>query len=246
MSDRLHEHQDELAKRIDRYSNTNGVHQTAIPSLFLIRESVVTEPIFRVNEPSFCIIVQGEKQVLLGQDRFRYGPGSYIVATVDLPVSGQVIQASSEAPYLALKLEFTSSEILEVLNHSHFPARPQKTTKRAMFVSQAEPSLLDAVVRLICLLEDHSEDIPLLAPLFKKEILYKVLKGPHGIALEQATISGQPYLSNLETFIEYIMNHSEQNFRVEDLADLANMSTPSLHRHFKEVTAMSPIQFQNT
>lgn len=244
MSDRLHEHQDELAKRIDRYSNTNGVHQTAIPSLFLIRESVVTEPIFRVNEPSFCIIVQGEKQVLLGQDRFRYGPGSYIVATVDLPVSGQVIQASSEAPYLALKLEFTSSEILEVSNHSHFPARPQKTTKRAMFVSQAEPSLLDAVVRLIRLLEDHSEDIPLLAPLFKKEILYKVLKGPHGIALEQATIAGS-HTYRIRDVIEYIMNHSEQNFRVEDLADLANMSTASLHRHFKEVTAMSPIQFQN-
>lgn len=95
------------------------------------------------------------------------------MATVDLPVSGQVIQASSEAPYLALKLEFTSSEILEVLNHSDFPARPRKTTRRAMFVSQAEPSLLDAVVRLARLLEDHSEDIPLLAPLFKRKFSIK-------------------------------------------------------------------------
>ncbi len=243
MSDQIHEQQNELATLIDRYSDKDGVHPTAIPSLFLIRESVVTEPIFRVNEPSFCIIVQGEKEVLLGQDRFRYGPGSYIVATVDLPVSGQVIQASSEAPYLALKLEFTSSEILEVLNHSDFPARPRKTTRRAMFVSQAEPSLLDAVVRLARLLEDHSEDIPLLAPLFKKEILYKVLKGPHGIALEQATMEGS-HTYRIRDVIEYIMNHSEQNFRVEELADLANMSTASLHRHFKEVTAMSPIQFQ--
>ena len=243
MSDQIHEQQNELATLIDCYSDKDGVHLTAIPSLFLIRESVVTEPIFRVNEPSFCIIVQGEKEVLLGQDRFRYGPGSYIVATVDLPVSGQVIQASSEAPYLALKLEFTSSEILEVLNHSDFPARPQKTTRRAMFVSQAEPSLLDAVVRLARLLEDHSEDIPLLAPLFKKEILYKVLKGPHGIALEQATMEGS-HTYRIRDVIEYIMNHSDQNFRVEELADLANMSTASLHRHFKEVTAMSPIQFQ--
>lgn len=98
MSDQIHEQQNELTTFIDRYSDKDGVHLTAIPSLFLIRESVVTEPIFRVNEPSFCIILQGEKEVLLGQDRFRYGPGSYIVATVDLPVSGQVIQASSEAP----------------------------------------------------------------------------------------------------------------------------------------------------
>lgn len=243
MSNRLHENEDELARRIDDYANKDGVHSTAIPSLFLIRESVVTEPIFRVNEPSFCIVVQGQKEVLLGQDRFRYGPGSYIVATVDLPVSGQVIQASSQTPYLALKLEFTSSEILEILNQSDFPTRPRKTTRRAMFVSQAEPSLLDAVVRLTRLLQDHSEDIPLLAPLFKKEILYKVLKGPHGIALEQATMEGS-HAYRIRDVIQYILNHADQNFRIEELANLANMSTASLHRHFKEVTAMSPIQFQ--
>ncbi|WP_145317417.1 AraC family transcriptional regulator [Paenibacillus xylanexedens] len=243
MSDQIHEQQNELATLIDRFSDKDGVHSTAIPSLFLIRESVVTEPLFRVNEPSFCIIVQGEKEVLLGQDRFRYGPGSYIVATVDLPVSGQVIQASPEAPYLALKLEFTSSEILEVLNHSDFPTKPLKNARRAMFVSQTESSLLDAVVRLARLLEEHSEDIPLLAPLFKKEILYRVLKGPHGVALEQATMEGS-HTYRVKDVIQYIMNHSDQNFRVEELAHLANMSTASLYRHFKEVTAMSPIQFQ--
>src|SRR3954466_15545872 len=108
--------QHELGKLIERFTGQDGVHPTTIPSLFLIRESIITEPISRVNEPSFCIIVQGEKEVLLGEESFRYGSGNYIVASVDLPVTGRVIKASPDSPYLALKLEFTPSEILEVLS----------------------------------------------------------------------------------------------------------------------------------
>jgi len=154
MSERINKQQHELAKLIERFTGQDGVHPTPIPSLFFIRESVITEPISRINEPSFCIIVQGEKEVLLAEERFRYGPADYIMASVDLPVTGQVIKASSDAPYLALKLEFTPSQILEVLSDSEIRVGPKKNAKRAMFVSKVEPSLLDAVVRLACLLDN--------------------------------------------------------------------------------------------
>lgn len=130
---------DEIGKLIERYTGQDGVHPTSIPSLFLIRESIITEPISRVNEPSFCLIVQGEKEVWLGEECFRYGPGNYIVASVDLPVTGQVIKASSDSPYLALKLEFTSSEILEVLSETDIQSGQRKNVKRAMFISEVEP-----------------------------------------------------------------------------------------------------------
>ncbi|RBN37434.1 AraC family transcriptional regulator, partial [Priestia megaterium] len=110
MSNTPYKQQYELSRLIERLCKQDGVHPTTIPSLFLIRESIITEPISRVNEPSFCIILQGEKEVLLGEERFLYGPGHYIVASVDLPVTGQVIKASADAPYLAFKLEFTSSQ----------------------------------------------------------------------------------------------------------------------------------------
>ncbi|MFJ5623034.1 AraC family transcriptional regulator N-terminal domain-containing protein [Peribacillus loiseleuriae] len=242
MSERIYKQQYELGKLIERYSGQDGVHRTAIPSLFFIRESIVTEPIYRVNQPSFCIIVQGEKEVFLAQERFRYGPSNYIVASVDLPVTGQVIKASSDAPYLSLKLEFTPSQILEVLSDSEIRVGPKKNAKRAMFVSKVEPSLLDAVVKLACLL-DNPKDIPVLAPLFTKEILYRVLQGPHGDALEQMAIEGS-YAYRIRDVIEYIINNYDRSFRIEELAEIANMSVPSLHRHFKEITAMSPIQFQ--
>jgi AraC-like DNA-binding protein len=231
-----------LAKLIKRYSEKDGVHPTDVPSLFFIRESMVTEPISRVNETSFCIIVQGEKEVYLGEERFRYGPGNYIVTSVDLPVTGQVTQASPDSPYLALKLEFTPNQIFDVLSDSDLRAGQKKNAKRAMFVSTAERSLLDAVIRL-ARLQENPKHIPVLAPLLTKEILYWILQGANGDALEQIAIKGSSG-NRVRDVTEYIIHHYDRSFKIEDLAEIANMSVTSLHRHFKEVTAMSPIQFQ--
>jgi AraC-like DNA-binding protein len=242
MSEEIYKQQHELAKLIDRNSGVDGVHPTAIRSLYLIRESVVAEPIARVNETSFCIIVQGEKEVMLADERFRYGPGHYIVASADLPVTGQVIKASSDTPYLALKLEFTPNQILEVLSDSDIYVGKKKNAKRAMFVSEVEPFLLDAVIRLARLLE-HPKHIPILAPLFTKEILYWILQGPKGEALEQMAIEGSSG-NRIREVTEYIINNYDSSLKIEELAEIANMSLASFHRHFKEVTAMSPIQFQ--
>ncbi|ADE72665.1 AraC-like DNA-binding protein [Bacillus aryabhattai] len=242
MSNTPYKQQYELSRLIERLCKQDGVHPTTIPSLFLIRESIITEPISRVNEPSFCIILQGEKEVLLGEERFLYGPGHYIVASVDLPVTGQVIKASADSPYLAFKLEFTSSQVLEVLNGTDFKTGQGKNAKRAMYVSEIEPSLLNAVVRLASLL-GTPKHIPVLAPLLKKEILYWILQGPHGEALEQMALEGSN-ASRIREVIDHIINNYEESFRIEELAEIANMSVSSLHRHFKDVTAMSPIQFQ--
>lgn len=242
MSDKIYQHHHELAKLIERYTDMDGVHATPIPSLFFIRESVVTEPISRVNEPSFCIIIQGEKDVWLGEENFRFRSGKYIVASVDLPVTGQVIKASLDSPYLALKFTLTPREILEVLDIKDIQTAQKKSTKRAMFISEAESPLLDAVVRLASLLE-NPKHIPTLAPLFKKEILYWILQGPNREALEQMALKGSN-AAQIRNVIEHIINNYEKPIRIEDLAELANMSVASLHRHFKLVTAMTPIQFQ--
>lgn len=242
MSNPINNQHHVLTNIIERFTGQDGVHSTCIPSLSLIRESTISEPVSRVNEPSFCIIVQGEKMVWLGEECFRYGPGNYIVASVDLPVTGQVVKASSDSPYLALKLEFTSSEILEVLRGRDHPSGQKRNAKRAMFISEVEPCLLDAVIRLACLL-DKQEHIPVLAPLFKKEILYWILQSPHGEALNQMALEGSNAIK-IRSVIEYIIHNYEKAITIDDLAKIANLSVASLHRHFKDVTAMSPIQFQ--
>lgn len=242
MSEQIYKQQDELAKLIKRYSDQDGVHATAIPSLSFIRQSNVVGPNYWVHNPSLCIVVQGGKEVLLAQERFQYGPADYLVASVDLPVTGQITKASSEIPYLALKLEFTPSQILKVLSDSDIEVGRKENAKRGMFVSRIGSSLLDAVIRLARLL-DNQQDIPVLAPLFTKEILYRVLQGQHGRTLKQVAIEGSSTY-RIRDVIEQIVANYDRSFRIEELAKIGNTSVSSLHRHFKEVTAMSPIQFQ--
>ena len=242
MSEQMHLQQSELANIIERKADQNGVSLTDIPSLFFINRTSVTEPFHGVYKPSFCLIIQGEKEVFLAKERYVYSPADYLVASVNVPVTGQVIKASTESPYIALKLEFTPSQILEILDETKIHVGLEKKSSRAIFVSKVEESLLDAVVRLVRLV-DSPNDIPILAPIFKKEILYRILQGPHGTALKQMAIEGSEAF-RIREVISYIMNNFEKSFRIDELAELAKMSVSSLHRHFKEISAMSPIQFQ--
>ena len=234
--------QDVLAKVIQHHAEQDGVHGTKIPSLFFIRHSDITGPTYGVYKPSFCMVVQGAKEVWLGQERFTYSSANYLVASVDLPVTARVTDSSVDLPYLGLKLEFTTAQILEVLSDSRVHIGPHNHSNRGMFVSQMESSLLDAVLRLVGLL-DNPEDIPFLGSIITKEILYRILQGQHGMTLEQIAIEGSAGYQ-IRDVIEHIASHFERSFRIEELAEIANMSVASLHRHFKEVTTMSPIQFQ--
>lgn len=242
MFEQLYRQRVELTKIIERYTGQDGTQMTTIPSLFFSRYSNEGGPYYGVYKPSLCIVVQGMKEVLLSQECFQYGPADYLVASVNLPTTAQITEASSEVPYLALKLEFTTSEILDVLREFQMGVDKKENAKRGMYVSKIERSLLDAVTRLARLL-DTPEDIKVLAPLIVKEIIYRVLQGEHGGMLKQIAIEGSS-THQISDVIKHIMNNFEMSFKVEDLAEIANMSVSSFHRHFKEITAMSPIQFQ--
>ncbi|MFD4706314.1 AraC family transcriptional regulator N-terminal domain-containing protein [Gottfriedia sp. NPDC058432] len=241
MSDQIYKHQAELIQLIESHIEQDGSHPTSIPTLVFSRYSNVTGPNYGIYKPSLCIIVQGKKEVVLAQEHYVYSPADYLIASVNLPITGIVTEASLENPYLALKLEFTSNQILEILKDTELTFH-KDNTKRGMYVSRIELSLLDAVTRLTRLL-NTPKDIPVLAPLITKEIIYRLLQGQHGVTLGQIAIEGSS-TNQISDVVEHIMNYYNQSFRIEDLAEIANMSVSSLHRHFKEVTAMSPIQFQ--
>lgn len=242
MFEQLYRQRIELIKIIEGHTEQDGSQNTIIPSLFFSRYANDIGPSYGVYNPSLCIVVQGMKEVLLSQERFQYGPADYLIASVNLPITGQIIEASSEVPYLALKLEFTPSEILEVLREFQMEVEKKKNANRGLYVSKIESYLLDAITRLARLL-DNPKDIPVIAPLIRKEIIYRVLQGEHGEILKQIAIEGSS-TNQISDVIKYIMNNFEKSFKIEELAETASMSVSSLHRHFKEVTAMSPIQFQ--
>lgn len=242
MSEQTYMLQDDLAKLIEHYSAKDGNYKTAIPSLFFTRISNVTEPMHGIYNPSLCVIAQGVKQALLAQDRYLYSPADYLVASVDLPVIAQVIEATPEVPYLALKLEIKPNEILEVLRETQIDTNKKEKAKRGIYVSQMEQALLNALTRFVHLL-DTPEDIPVLAPLIKKEIIYRVLKGEHGERLKQIAIEGSS-TQQINHVIKYIKQNYNKSLKIEELAEIANMSVSSLYRYFTEITTMSPIQFQ--
>ncbi|MGR6128812.1 AraC family transcriptional regulator N-terminal domain-containing protein [Paenibacillus sp. SER-28] len=236
------EKQAELARLIERFSNQDGVLTTAIPSLHFVRSSNTTVPIHQVHEPALCIVAQGRKVVMLAEESYHYGTSDYLVVSVDLPISGQVIQASAEAPYLCLRLNFNPHQVLDLIKESAFPTSPMPDSRRGLYVSQTNSLLLDAVIRLVHLLE-NPQDVPVLAPLVIREILYRILQGNQGESLKQLVMTGS-HSNRIAEVIKRIKQDYDKPLRIEELSKLANMSPSSLHRHFKEVTAMSPMQYQ--
>ncbi|WP_058763633.1 AraC family transcriptional regulator [Exiguobacterium chiriqhucha] len=242
MRDQSSIQQAELASIIERHTGTNGIHETAIPSLSFVRRPIEKDLNYGVYRPSLCITAQGVKEVSVGMEDFRYGPGDYLVSSVDLPATSQLIKTSLESPYLGLILELKTNEILEVLDNANVSPLSEASSERGMFVSRLNFSLFDAVLRLVRLL-DTPDDIPMLAPLYTKEIIYKVLTGEHGNTIENIVVKGNS-AHHIKNAIQLIMTNYDKPLRVDQLAETANMSVSAFHKHFKEVAAMSPIQFQ--
>ncbi|MZQ81082.1 helix-turn-helix domain-containing protein [Paenibacillus sp. 5J-6] len=240
--DPLVPYQRELAQLIENNTDGDGVHPTVIPSLSMIRDSVTTLPSFSVHEPSICIVAQGTKVVILGEECYKYGPSSYLVVSLVSPVSAQVIQATPDAPYLCIQLKFDPKDVLSLMNVSDQPLAAKGDSQRALFVDKTKTSLLDAVIRLVRLL-DNPEDVSVLSPLIIREILYRILNGGQGNALKQIAMSGSSS-NRIANVVQQIKQNYTTPLRIEELASIANMAPSSLHRHFKKVTTMSPLQYQ--
>ncbi|MFE8604476.1 AraC family transcriptional regulator [Archangium violaceum] len=232
----------ELAEAIERFAPRDGVHPTAIERMGFIRASRPGEPVHVLHQPALCIIAQGSKQVMVGEDVYLYDASRHLVVSVDLPITGQVLQATPQVPYLCFRLDLDPGELADMLLQARLPAQAQRTSARGMYLGDTCPLLLDAVLRLVRLLETP-EDIPALAPLAMREILYRLLKGEHGWRLNQI-VTANSQAQRIARVIGWLKEHFAEPLRIEDIAREVHMSTSSLHHHFKAVTAMSPLQYQ--
>lgn len=231
-----------LAGRVARW--TTGVEQldTAIPALRLYRREVPTEPCTCMYEASVALIVQGAKRVRLGEETYLYDAGRFLITSLDLPAIAQVIQASRERPYLSLALKLDQRMMAELMVDSSLPPPRSEPACRGMVVGQAAPALIDAFQRLMALL-DEPDDIPVLAPLIQREILYRLLVSDQGARLRQIASAGSQS-HRVARAIGWLRSNYAQALRIDELAAYVQMSTSSFHHHFRALTAMSPLQFQ--
>ncbi len=238
---RMRANREELIERIERIVCADGIVQP-LAGLFLSRACVPLQPLHSLVKPSFCVIAQGSKEVLLGDCRYRYDAEHYFIATVALPHGSQILEASPERPYLSLRLELAPALVGAVMADAGQASRDIRADVRAMDVSPLDVDLQDAVVRLVRLLDVPSE-APVLQPLITREIVYRLLLGSQGARLRHLAILGG-YTSLIARAVEHIRQDFDQPLRMEDLARELGMSVSGLHHHFKAVTTLSPLQFQ--
>ena len=229
----------ELIRLLTRARQADGVEET-LPGLFVARSSTLATSPNVVRQPAFCFIAQGRKRAMLGEEVFVYDPGNYLVFTVDLPITFQIDEASEDVPYLGLRLDLDPSIVAAVMAETDIRFKKGDAAAKAVDVGAVDVDLLDAVVRLVRLIE-RPKDTKLLAPLIKKEIVYRLLIGGQGARLGHMMASADT--RRISMAIGRLRENLHQPLRIEDMADDLGMSISGFHHQFKSVTAMSPLQY---
>jgi AraC-like DNA-binding protein len=239
---RIQSNREDLLERMALALPKDGARE-ALEGLFLARLSQPTESKLALYQPAFCFVVQGGKQVLVGEEVLRYDPGHYLLFTVDLPVVFRVEEASEQKPYFGLRLNLDPAIVASVMMEAGAETRKGDASIKAIAVNRVEADLLDAVVRLVRL-ADTPDEQKILAPLIKREIVYRLLAGGEGARLGHLLASSRGDTRRISRAIGRLRERYSEPLKIEEIARELGMSVSGFHHHFKSVTSMSPLQFQ--
>lgn len=238
--------QTEMAALVERHTGEDGAHETAVPGLFLYRAATPSEPVHALYAPAVCFAAQGRKRVMLAGEAYCYDAAHFLLGAVDLPVVGQVVGATPEVPYLSVRLDIDTAQVGAVVAEMEAqempPVPPSATIGRGLSVGCVDAPLNDAVLHLLRLL-DRPAHLPLLAPLVTRELLVLLLLSECGNDLRRIALGSGPMAGVVEA-LRHLNSDFAAPLRVETLAREAHMSVSVFHRHFKAVTALSPLQYQ--
>lgn len=240
--------QQQLTQVVERWAREPGMHETPIEGVSLYRSDGLTSCNSTVYDPSLIFILQGTKTVTLGDREIVYGPMSYLANSVHLPVLGQIVDACEARPYLAAKISIDPQEVTDLVLElgdrvaQMFPDASCSEMGCSLCMTQMDPAMQGALYRLLGLL-DSPEDVPVLAPLARREIIYRSLIGELGPRMRKF-VAADSQANRISRVISTLKDRYAEPLRVKELADSANMSESSLFHSFKQVTRMSPLQFQ--
>jgi AraC-like DNA-binding protein len=230
---------DELRDRALRHAK-GKLTETPVPRVSITMDSARTGMVPGIYEPMLCLVLQGSKCAVIGNKALHYDRASYFVASIEVPGACQIVEAAPDHPYLALGLTLDIATVSEIV--LAMPGLPPAADGPGFGISPVTPELADAWLRLVRLF-DKPSDIPVMAPMLERELIYRVLQGPHGPALRQLVVSDSR-LCQIRRAIAHIRENFDKVVTVEMLSCVAGMSPSVFHKHFKDVTAMSPIQYQ--
>jgi AraC-like DNA-binding protein len=233
----------EIIAMTEKLSLAEGRNKTIIPYLTISRNSHKTPLIPSVLTPSFCLILQGKKRLYLGQDILEYHPGDYLVSMINLPAFAQISGASSQTPYMGLRIDFTTQEIASVVTEAEISIKPKnRKLNTAAFIGKSDEDLLDLFLRLLKL-TGKPKEAAYVSALIKHEMIFNLLSGDYGYLFFQQVLFDQKS-DGVGQAIEWINQNYTRSFTARELAEAYNMSVSGLHHKFKAITAMGPLQYQ--
>lgn len=235
---------EKLADILMKHATQDGVNGTSLPRVHVLRSTKPTEPIPVLHKPAVCFVAQGRKQTMLGDEVFVYEPHEFLIVSAELPIVGQILEASADRPYLCFRLDLDPVAVGGVVQEAFPSGARYQAPKLGLDVSTVPAELMDAVFRLASLLEvERDTDTQILAPLAEREIIYRLLMGDQSDRLQQIAFAGSK-LSQINKAITLIKENYARSLKVDEIAARVNMSTSSFHEHFRTVTTMSPLQYQ--
>ncbi len=227
---------------IESQGGGEGLFPTLIPGVNIIRSFQERMPMRQFYRPSLCVVVQGGKQILFGEDLLNYGAMECLVVSVELPASGRIVQASPDAPFIGMTIDLDVTMLRGVVEQVEPPPPPATVPGPCVFVGQIDEALAECVVRLIRMSETPKA-IPILYPSVMREICYWLLSGPHGAKLCDLALPESNFMRVVNA-IYFLRDNFARMLRLEEMAEVARMSPSSFHQHFKELTSLTPLQFQ--
>lgn len=229
----------DLLTVIERHARHD--YLTPIKGLKVGRTDLPSEVGHSIYQPSFGLVARGVKELMVGETAFRYAAGESLLCAADVPVTSQVTEAQPSSPYLAIHLDIDPAVVADLLREQSGD-RPRADNGLIAGKYTLDPDLYDPIIRLLGLLE-RPRDIPVMAPLIRREIVWKLLHTEHGPLLSQLAFANG-HATRIGRTTAWIRENYADAMSIPDLAGQANMSVPTFHRHFKAVTSMSPVQFQ--
>ncbi len=232
----------QLAELIQEQWQKDGWHQTGIGGLFLTRYSTTEVPRTSLSQAILCVVAQGSKSILLSDQRFVYAADKYLLVSLDLPLVGQIEQATPAKPFLGLSLTLDLEEIASLMREADLPQEITPPLHPGLMIGSMDDELMDAVIRLTELLRKPAQ-IPVLAPLIRREIFYKLLLREQGGLLRRIA-AGSGKVQRVAAGLAWLRRNVDRPIRMQELAREMRMSPSAMHSWFRAVTSMSPLQYQ--
>ncbi|KGK12928.1 AraC family transcriptional regulator [Vibrio navarrensis] len=231
-----------FAKQIEKWTLNTNQFETAIPGVNLSHWKSPTPPTSYTHKSSICLIAQGKKRVLLGEESFVYDANHFLISSVDLPIIANIMEASEDSPYLGLVMELDLQEISQLITEGELSFNASNEAQKGIAVGALSEPLLNAFIRLMAL-QDDPASIKILAPVIKREIFYRLLTSEQGARLNQIVTAGSQS-HQIAKAIDWLKHNFVKPLSVGELAAYTGMSKSSFYTHFRAMTSMTPLQFQ--